>query len=426
MLFRSGVLRKLDDTSVVVEAQDTRVITLKRTENTRFLKDGKQIKPANLKPGDHLVVESKQDEQGFLTAVNVVFQKEGTPEERAAAAAPVDVIGPPPRGGDDDERPVLRRRTQPAPESATAQPQPEEAEADRPAPPPKIRSLPQQDQDPAPVLKRRKPGERRASTPAPAPVESAAAAPPPPEPAREIIVEDSIVPRQDPTIEKAREIAATFTETLPNYYCQELIARFINTSHKTNWQAQDVVSAEVIFEDGRERYRNIKIDGKVAKKSMEELPGAWSTGEFGSVLADLFSTATAADFVFAKDDKASGLPARVYDFAVERSRSHWRIQAASQAISPAYAGSIWIDSKSHRVLRIEMEAKELPREFPFDKVESAVDYQYVRLGGEVQFLLPVHGETLSCQRGTSLCSRNVIDFRNYHKYTSESSITFEK
>jgi len=33
-------------------------------------------------------------------------------------------------------------------------------------------------------------------------------------------------------------------------------------------------------------------------------------------------------------------------------------------------------------------------------------------------------EILSCERGSNQCSRNVIDFRNYHKYSGESTITF--
>jgi len=73
-----------------------------------------------------------------------------------------------------------------------------------------------------------------------------------------------------------------------------------------------------------------------------------------------------------------------------------------------------------------MQARNVPTEFPMDTVESAADYEYVRIGGTQQFLLPVHSETLSCQRGTNLCSRNVIDFRNYKKYAGEASITFDK
>jgi hypothetical protein len=76
------------------------------------------------------------------------------------------------------------------------------------------------------------------------------------------------------------------------------------------------------------------------------------------------------------------------------------------------------------VLRIEMLAYRFPEEFPFDKVESVSEYDYVRFGSERQYLMPVHAETLMCQRGTSVCSMNKIDFRNYHKYSGESSITF--
>ena len=37
----------------------------------------------------------------------------------------------------------------------------------------------------------------------------------------------------------------------------------------------------------------------------------------------------------------------------------------------------------------------------------------------------VHSEALSCARATSQCTRNVIEFRNYKKFTADTSITFE-
>jgi hypothetical protein len=92
---------------------------------------------------------------------------------------------------------------------------------------------------------------------------------------------------------------------------------------------------------------------------------------------------------------------------------------------PAYRGSVWIDKETARVLRIEMQAYHLPEEFPFDKVESTTEYEYIRIG-EGQFLLPVHSESLMCQHGTNICSRNAIDFRNYHKYAGEATIIFGK
>jgi hypothetical protein len=230
----------------------------------------------------------------------------------------------------------------------------------------------------------------------------------------------------DPVIEKARETAESFSETLPNYVCQQFTARFVNTSHITSWTPIDVVSAEVVYEEGKESYRNLAINGKPIKKGMEELSGSWSTGEFGTLLRDLFSPATAADFRYRKESTIAGMSAALYDFTVERDHSHWRVQVASQSIFPAYKGSVWIEKKMGRVLRIEMQTRNMPVEFPLDKVETAADYEYVRIGGAQQFLLPVHSETLSCQRGTNTCSRNAIDFRNYKKYSGEASITFDK
>jgi hypothetical protein len=234
-------------------------------------------------------------------------------------------------------------------------------------------------------------------------------------------------PPEDPVISKAKEAAESFTETLPNYICQQFTARFVNTSHITSWQPQDVVSAEVVYENGRESYRNLAINGKPVKKGMEELSGSWSTGEFGTLLRDVFSPATAAEFHYRRDSSIAGMSAAVYDYQVKRENSHWRVQVPSQSVFPAYKGSVWIDKKNGRVLRIEMQASGIPGEFPLDTVETAADYEYVRIGGGTQqFLLPVHSESLSCQRGTSICSRNTIDFRNYKKYSGEASITFDK
>jgi hypothetical protein len=80
------------------------------------------------------------------------------------------------------------------------------------------------------------------------------------------------------------------------------------------------------------------------------------------------------------------------------------------------------------VLRIEIQAQAMPADFPLDQVESAVDYDFVQIG-DSKFLLPTHSEALSCARATgrtiSGCTRNVIEFRNYRKFGSDTSISFD-
>ena len=102
-------------------------------------------------------------------------------------------------------------------------------------------------------------------------------------------------------IEKAREAAATFLESLPNYVCQEQTTRYVSETRQPSWNVVDIVSAEVVYDDHQESYRNLQINGKPTKKSPED-SGAWSTGEFGTILANLFAPQTDADFKFVQDD----------------------------------------------------------------------------------------------------------------------------
>ena len=63
-----------------------------------------------------------------------------------------------------------------------------------------------------------------------------------------------------------------------------------------------------------------------------------------------------------------------------REHSHWSIHMGSQSYDPPYKGSVWIDPQTGRVMRIEMQAFGFPSSLPSDHVESATDYQYIRLG----------------------------------------------
>ena len=183
----------------------------------------------------------------------------------------------------------------------------------------------------------------------------------------------------------------------------------------------DVVSAEIIYADAQESYRDVKIDGRSTAKSLQEIGGSWSTGEFASTLLELFNPATEAQFRPGGASTTSGLSAQVYDLEVRSERSHWMLHVDSHALTAAYGGSVWVDPKTARVLRIEMQARNIPSDFPMDRVESAVDYSYVMIGG-TSFLLPVHAENLGCQRGTNDCSHNVIDFRNDHEFKADIKI----
>ncbi|MGA9564455.1 MAG: hypothetical protein WBS19_02930 [Candidatus Korobacteraceae bacterium] len=184
---------------------------------------------------------------------------------------------------------------------------------------------------------------------------------------------------------------------------------------------QDLVSAEIIYEDGQESYRNVKINNRATDKHLQDIDGSWSTGEFASALLDLFDPASKAQFSSGRPSTISGYRAQVYDFQIQSKNSHWRLSVGSQTVTTGYTGSVWVDPNTARVLRIESQARNIPSDFPIDTVESAIDYSYV-LVGEKSFLLPVHAESLGCQRGSSFCTHNIIDFRNYHQFKGDIKI----
>jgi hypothetical protein len=223
-----------------------------------------------------------------------------------------------------------------------------------------------------------------------------------------------------PLIERARYVAFQFSRKLPNFICEEYMARYRQRGQDKT--LMDIVSAEVVYHNEQESYRNVKINDHATDKGMMELGGSRSTGEFASILLGLFSSNTDAQFRSGGASSISGFNAQVYDFKVQKENSHWMVEAESQTLHPAYQGSVWVDPATARVLRIEIQATGLPPDFPMNTVETAVDYSTVTIAG-TSVLLPVHAETLGCGRDSPDCSHNIIDFRNYHEFKVDFKIS---
>ena len=239
----TGVIRKVEAKTLEIDASDQRIV--------EFQIDDKTVKPDKLQVGDTVDVEARQDDKGLFTAINIKKIKSAPqqPQQQQTAAAEPEgnyratAMKPPPVNDPDDDGPPTLRHGKPQSRKNSAHEEEVAVASEMP---------------PA------------------APVPEA-----PPEP--------------DPLLDKAKDESSNFLAGLPSFVCQQFTTRYVSESHPASWKAQDVVSAEVVYEDGKERYDKVAINGKPAKQKIEET-GAWSTGEFGTVLADLFSPATAAQF----------------------------------------------------------------------------------------------------------------------------------
>jgi hypothetical protein len=495
--FFSGNIRQIDISYLVMETDDSRILRMQISRNTRLYGTFGNARINDFDPGDYVNVQATSDMNGYFIANTITQTRKGTPQERSAAMQPLSVSmhgggnnqssqqssqsdsrddssnGDRPvlhRAGDsssksdssttsdssDDGRPHMRRADSAGTEnnnsgttssgstSASSAPQrPRTASpGDDSGPPAQI--APMADDPGPPKLRRGATGRDQS---APDSVSDAVPArptvrseevngvtqipstPPPVEEARAIgsvrlPSPSGVYSTDDPIIDKTRETAFEFTESLPNYIVKQYTTRYQSDSASrghTQWQALDIVTADVVAENGKESYRNLLVNGKPAKSA--EQSGSWSEGEFASTLQAILSPASDALFTNKRSTTIVNRPAYRYDYTIEQPRSSWQVEASGSRYRPAYGGAIWIDKETSRVLRIEMSARNIPREFPLDQVESTVDYDFVLIGDK-KYLLPTHSEALSCERGTTQCSRNVIDFRNYKKYGADSSISF--
>jgi hypothetical protein len=436
-----GTLRKISSVELVMESDDQLVTTIALSNSTHYYLQASDAtgrgnnapsstaKRVDFQPGDVISVDATQDDNSRYHATKVILvktakQAEGTTPAKTTDSRPDSSLG---GSGSDEDHPRLKRPGQP--DASNAPPQNSPASAS-----------PSSNDSDQPTLKR---SSSRASSTSPDNAPQSASASRPSIHADDVggvtrLPDAPVVDNRegspsrradrsdDPVIENAREAAFSFVETLPNYVVKQFTTRYGTEAAqggKTSWRAIDTVTADVVSEQGRESYKNVLVNGKAPREAVEKT-GAWSTGEYASLLQDILSPETDADFHGQRSTTIAARAAYRYDLSVQKANSHWHVTAASETYVPEYTGAIWIDKQNYRVLRIELAAQKLPKTFLLDTVESAVDYDYVQIG-DGKFLLPAHSEALSCDRGTSYCTRNVIDFRNYRKFSAETSITFD-
>ena len=425
VLTADGRVISNDGKTVVMFVDDGRTLTLKLTPDTSTTRKGAKVAVSDILPRATVHIESNVDDEDYLTATLIDVTKD-PPAPEPVRPATRTVAGAP-----------------------LAQSQ---AEQDEIAVRPTIMNTPV-DAPNRPVLHHGKPTHSDDSNDAPeaTPVAVAANTPPKPSPSTPkpsaspgtaapaaaaqsdpgdftISAETEAKPADTPAVSgliaKTKDWSQTFTQGLPNFVCRQLTTRYQEETKSSGFQPIDVVTATVVYDDGHESYRDITVGGHKVNKKMEEIGGSTSTGEFASTLSSLFSDYTQANFRRAQTTSIGQTSAAIYDFKVLLKHSDWRIVVGGQMLQPAYSGSVWVDSSSGHVRRIEMSANNIPKDFPLDTVEWAVDYDHVSLGAGKDFLLPVHAENLSCVRGSTICTKNAVDFRDYHKYSGESVITF--
>src|SRR5438552_3712414 len=112
---------------------------------------------------------------------------------------------------------------------------------------------------------------------------------------------------QLPIIEQARRYALNYTQELPNFVVNQQVKRLTRDPYSGKWSLRDTLDIEVTYEARTgENYRLQAIDGRPTRKSYDEVGGASSAGEFGTILVALFSPVSKARFKQGPTEKIDG------------------------------------------------------------------------------------------------------------------------
>jgi hypothetical protein len=247
--------------------------------------------------------------------------------------------------------------------------------------------------------------------------------PPPPAPKPEPVpIPPPSLEEQRKIIEKAREYALSYTKRLPDFICTQVIRRYVDPSGLEFWRQEDVLTVRLTYFEQRESYKMVSINNKITEQSYESLGGASSSGEFGSMLREVFEPETRAQFQWDRWTTLRGRRTHVFAYQVAQERSHWQVvYQKREQIIPAYRGLVYVDRDSNTVVKIVLEAL-LPDTFPIQQAATSLDYDFTDIGGN-QYLLPLRAVVRMRER--KFLTKNEVEFRMYRKFTAEASITYE-
>jgi hypothetical protein len=227
-----------------------------------------------------------------------------------------------------------------------------------------------------------------------------------------------------PLLEQTRHYVLESAKELPNFIVNQTVSRYLRTPENKDWKLDDTLEVEITYQaEHGEQFKLLRVSGKPTTQTYEAIGGSTSTGEFGSVLAAIFLPQSKAQFTEVRHETYRGRPTVLYDFRVQKANSNATIsdKASGQQTIAGYSGTLWIDTESKQVLRVEVAYEGFPARFPVSMSENAVEYDWVTIG-EHRYLLPVNAELLMGRDSIHVYTRNVIEFRNYHKFEGKLKV----
>jgi hypothetical protein len=232
---------------------------------------------------------------------------------------------------------------------------------------------------------------------------------------------------QQKAIAAARDYALNYSLSLPDFICLQVTRRYYDRRYRPgeegSWAVLDRLAEKLSYFDQHEKYEPIsQNDNSLYGKTSEELGGALSRGEFGTLLKEIFDPASDAEFEWKRWGLLRGHLSHVFAYNIDRAHSKETISYnKTQQVTPAYHGEVFVDKDTNTILRVTVEP-EPPADFPVQNIHQVLDYSSVDISGQ-KFWLPLVSQVI--MRSDGVGSKNEVEFRSYRKYSADTSIKFD-
>lgn len=235
--------------------------------------------------------------------------------------------------------------------------------------------------------------------------------------------EDLPDPDAEAAFPKIRADIRASLSHLPNYTCEERIIRYEQRSAEDSAHVYDRIRLEVAFVGARELFGWPGV-GRFEDKSIDAMIGGTTgTGAFAGVPLQIFDSKLSRFFTVKENDDEKRPNTLHYKFVFPRVENGFLVGAGDRRGFVGFHGSFWVNRKTSGLIRLELQADEIPKTVPLSEVKLNVAYQVLHLDGQ-DYVVPKTAEQIMVTTAGYI-TRNFTAFDNCHQFRGESTIKFE-
>jgi hypothetical protein len=224
-------------------------------------------------------------------------------------------------------------------------------------------------------------------------------------------------------LRKAQEANEDLYASLRSFVCDESIWRTRENLKGRKTRNLDTLTTRVSFENGQESYSEVH-QNSLSRPDLSSAGGAWSEGEFGTLLRQTQQLLRTEQVVFEGSGERSGTPVAFVSFAVSRDDSPWVLVVDGRSYKIPFRTEIAIEAATGHILSVKRDATEIPPSLYISEIQWSVDMRPTTLAGS-SWLLPAEGEYAVSYTDGSQRDRNRMTFGNYRRYGSEVALRFD-